>query len=284
MIDSGAGYQDGGAPVVTTPPEPEKAAEQPKKQEPEKPKGSPLTALVQERVANREAAGALQGELQSLRQELAELKQQQPEQQQEFKNPHDPVESPMEHIKAEITALRADLTQAKQDVGARLQADDQQRALAEYEQGISAEIQLAASSNPELAQASQFLAQTFAQLAQAQGAKGAEIGQRARMALLQGYLTKASEGVDAVTATAQMALALGYQSPEAQPMPETTPAPTPAQRGQAAAEQSLGGATGGAGVSPAPDIHAVSRMSRRELTRDNRAGLNRIKEILRGNA
>jgi len=271
---TGAGYQDGTAQPAPTEPE----AKEPEVEEAPEKKGDPLTALVQERAANRDRDSALRGELDSLKAELATLRQPAPAvEPAEWKNPHDPTEQPFDHLRAELEHVKADLAGARESVGADLDQQKQIQALNEYEQGLTAELQGAAGSHPVLAEAHAHLTKVYTSIARAQGAQGAEVAQRARLAMLQGYLNAAQQGKDAVTATAEMAMATGFQSKGNgmdKPKQET--------RGQKAAEQSIGGATGGPGVTPTPDMASLGKMTRKELMKDNKAGLNRIKQILAG--
>lgn len=271
---TGAGYQDGTAQPAPTEPE----TKEPETEEAPEKKGDPLTALVQERAANRDRDTALRGELDSLKAELATLRQPAPAAEPaEWKNPHDPVEQPMDHLRAELEHVKADLAGARESVGADLDQQKQIQALNEYEQGLTAELQGAASSHPVLAEAHAHLTKVYTSIARAQGAQGAEVAQRARLAMLQGYLNAAQQGKDAVTATAEMAMATGFQSKGNgmdKPKQET--------RGQKAAEQSIGGATGGPGVTPAPDMASLGKMTRKELMANDKAGVNRIKQILAG--
>lgn len=275
----GAGYQDGTAQPVASESEPEKQPETEEIKKPEK-KGDPLTALVQERAANRDRDAALRGELDSLKAELATLRQPQtPTEPEAWKNPYDPVEQPMDHLRSEIEHLKADLAGARETVGADLDQQKQIQALNEYEQGLMTELQNAARSHPVLAEAHAHLINVYTNVARAQGAQGAEVAQRARLALLQGHLNAAQQGRDPVTATAEMALATGFQS-KGETMAEIKPKQE--TRGQKAAEQSIGGATGGPGVTPAPDMASLGKMTRKELMANDKAGLSRIKQILAG--
>ena len=277
---TGAGYQDGSAQPEGAEKQPDTAEKQPDtaEKQPDEKKGDPLTALVQERAANRDRDTALRGELDSLKAELATLRQPAPATEPaEWKNPHDPVEQPMDHLRAELEHVKADLAGARQTVGADLDQQKQIQALNEYEQGLTMELQGAASSHPVLAEAHAHLTQVYTSIARAQGAQGAEVAQRARLAMLQGYLNAAQQGKDAVTATAEMAMATGFQSKGG-----TMEKPKQETRGQKAAEQSIGGATGGSGVTPAPDMASLGRMTRKELMANDKAGVSRIKQILAG--
>ena len=273
-IYSGAGYQDGASPPAPEGAEPK----EPEAKEPEAPekKGDPLTALVQERANNRDRDAALRGELDSLRAELATLKQP-AETPQEWKNPYDPVEQPMDHLRAELEHVKADIAGARQTVGADLDQQKQVQALADYENGVTAELQTAVQTQPILAEAHAFLVHTYANVARAQGATGAEVPTRARLAMLQGYLNAAQQGKDAVAATAEMALAMGFQS-KGEPMKE----PKQEKRGQQAAEQSIGGATGGGGTAAVRDGASLGQMTRKQLNANDGAARARIKQILAG--
>ena len=274
-IYSGAGYQDGASPPAPEGAEPK----EPEAKEPEAPekKGDPLTALVQERANNRDRDSALRGELDSLKAELQTLRQPQPETPQEWKNPHDPVEAPWEHLRADIDHVKAELAGARQTVGADLDQQKQVQALNDYENGVTAELQTAVQTQPILAEAHAFLVHTYANVARAQGATGAEVPTRARLGMLQGYLNAQQQGKDVVTATAEMALAMGFQSKG-----ETMEKPKQEKRGQQAAEQSIGGATGGGGTAAVPDAASLGQMTRKQLNANDGAARARIKQILAG--
>lgn len=288
-IDTGAGYQPGHAamsddksaegqqPASDT----TKAAEGGEQKAPDadKPKGDRLAALIKERRDSRSETSQLQRTVSDLQQTVQGLSPKAQAEVADWKNPHDPTEAPMDHLRAEIDHIVGVVNQAKQDVGEQLTQQQQQQALADYERGLTVELGTVAQNVPELAEAHQAITQHFMRTAQLQGLSGVALGNAARNAMLGAYLQHANAGKDAVTATVEMAQAIGFQAQGGRGQIKT---PDAVARGQMAAATSLGGATGNTGATSPPDIRSLTKMSRAELLKDGGANLKRLKAQLRG--
>lgn len=273
-IDTSAGYQEGA--IAPEPAKEEPKAPEPSAPEDPKPKGDPLTALVQERAANRDNSAAMQSEIAALRNEIASLKTPAaPAEPAEFKNPYDPTEQPVDYLKAELEYIKSDVASAKQSVGQDVQQQQQQQQLNDFERNIHTELQAASAKQPLVADAHNFVLDGYTRMAKAQGYTGADAASRARNAMLQGHLMAAQRGDDAVTAVARMAQEMGFQVQQK---------PDPKTRGKQAASQSLGGATGDGGSDGPPTLDALRGMSRKQLKANDGAYLKQIKAALRGEA
>ena len=301
-LDTSAGYQEGqigvpqpdqdasqtppgGQPQGDAPQQPDQQQAPPPEQQ-DQPKGDRLTALISERRSRRSETADLRDQVRSLQDTVSGLSPRAQEQAEAWKNPHDPVEAPMDHLRAEIEHLGGVVNQARADVGEQLTQQQQRQALSDYERNVSMELQGVAQEVPELGQAHQAVAQHFMRTAQMQGYQGAQAAEAARNAMLGAYLQHAQAGNDSVSATVQMAQALGFQAQQpagilgngAQP---NGTAPQVA-RGQRQAASSLGGATGSSGASAPPDLQQLARMGRDKLRANGGEYLQRLKAQLRG--
>ena len=262
----------------------------------DKPKGDRLAALVKERRDGRSETTDLRQQVANLQESVSKLSPQTQQEAAAWKNPHDPIEAPMDHLRAEIDHLGGVVNQATHDVGERLDQQQQMQALADYERGLTMEIGTTAAQVPELAQAHGAIVQHFMRTAQMQGLSGVDLGNAARNAMLGAYLQHAQQGVDPISATVQMAQAIGFQAGAQQApggilgaagaQPGGQPAPNAQQqqiaRGQIAAATSLGGATGNSGATSPPDLAALTKMSRAQLTANGGENMKRLKAMLRG--
>ena len=285
--NTGAGYQgDGtGAPAdPNAPPQPgttPPAATPPAADPAAPPEGHPLTALFQERQGRRDDVGGLQQQLGGLQQQIQSLQQSgalAPET-KPWANPHNPTEAPVEHMTAEIAHLGGRLSQAEINVTARLDGNEQQTALLDYERGALMEIQIAAADHPELGKAYAFVSQQFGKTAKATGATGKVLADTVRNNMLTAMLSGAQNGMSAPHVVAKLAMDLGYGggAPGGK-----APPPPPNVKGQEAAGQSLGGAAGSGGNTVPANAQALVGMTKAQLKADKGAGLARIKAMARG--
>lgn len=288
---TGAGYQpDGeGAQQAHTETKPEETKTEETKTEETKPKengedtkeatGNPLTALVQSRQESRTAADQYQAQIAAMQQEIANLKAQQPkgEQPSEWKNPYDATEHPVDHLRAELEHQKAKVATLEQEGNRRLTEAEGVNALNQFEQTVLQEVGIAAQQIPELVPAYGYVQNYVTKMYEGQGLTGQRLSSAVRNHMLQSFMNGQMSGNSHAQTTAQMALNMGFKSET----PKGTP--DPVVRGQKAASQSIGQATGTGGDTTPPSAQQLASMPKDELVKDNRAGINRIREILKGN-
>lgn len=284
-VDTGAGYQADGTGSQGA--EAQKAAN-PEQAKPngdgtqnQIPKGDALTALVQERQGRRDDVAGLHSQVQAVQQQLAGLQQsgQLAPEPATWKNPHDAKDAPVDYLQAEMSHMQARLDQATQDVGGRLDNQDNQAALNDFERGAIFEIQMAAQEHPALSDAYGFVTQQFGLAAKATGAKGPQLANAVRQNMLTALLNGAQNGRSAPEVLAQLAIDWGFGQPQGKAGGK--PPVPPKVAGQEAASQSIGGAAGGGGGTPL-GAKQLLRQNRQQLTANKREGLERIKAMARG--
>ena len=299
-VDTGAGYQPDGTGVGNdgtqnsqaktnpqggqtdqnqTPQDPNPQDQQTDKQ------GNPLTALFQERQGRREDLTALTTQLGAMQQQLNALQTQggvEPER-TPWKNPHDPQTHPVDYMQAEITHMGGRIDQAVEAAGQRMTDQEQKQALVDYERGVATEIQMAAAQVPELGEAYGFVVQQFGRAAQGSGLEGAALANQVRQSMLGAFLNGSQKGLSAPQVVAQLATNWGYRAGgQQQQNPGGGPPPVPGKvKGQQAASQSLGNAGTGGTTTP-PNIEQLVKMPKAELMKNDKAGLERIKAMARG--
>ncbi len=242
--------------------------------------GNPLTALVQNRQQHRDTADQYQAQIAVMQQEIANLKAQQtvasPAAPAEWKNPFDETEQPVDFFRAELERTKAEVRELKEEGGQAIADSRSVQALADFEADVSQQIARAAQKTPELLQAYGFINDRVTSMLEGQGLTGRRLSQAVRNHVLQAYVNGQTSGMSHVQTTAQMALNMGFQ--------ETAPAKQdPVKRGQKAADQSLGHVAAKGGDTTPPSAQQLAAYSKEQLKADGGAGLNRIKEILKGN-
>jgi hypothetical protein len=293
---TGAGYQpDGeGAQQDNTVPndskpadnqEPEggdqqqQAPDQGADKEGEKQPGNPLTALVQERQANRDQSATIA----AMRAEIDALKSQQPQQQQapeEWKNPYDPTEQPVDHMRAELEHTQAEVKQLRADGAAEIQQTQGAQALQQFENTVANELAVEGQAKPVVLAAYGFVHNNVTQMLKGQGLTGKRLTDAVRNNMLQGFVNGQTNGKTHVQTVAEMALNMGF-NPE--PSQQAAAKEDPTKRGQKASNQSLGHTAGGGGSTTPPTAQELAKMSKNDLKKDGGAGIKRIREILQGN-
>lgn len=294
---TGAGYQpdgegaqqdhvtDGGQAPQNDQPTDNKEPEQAPKdgadgKDSEQSTGNPLTALVQNRQQARETADQYQAQIAALQQEVANLKAQgaEPKDDGPWKNPYDATEQPVDHLRAELEHTQAQVKQLEQAGTERLTNAENAQALSQFENSVALEIQRDAQNTPELLAAYGYIHNQVTQMHQGQGLSGQRLSEAVRNSMLQAFVNGQTHGNTHSQTVAQMALNMGFTAQKARAADN----PDPVKRGQIAADQSIGQATGTGGDTVPPSARQLASMSKEDLTANNRAGINRIREILQG--
>lgn len=233
--------------------------------------GNPLTALVQNRQNSRQHSNAQQQQINALQDELTALKQAPKTEKKPWSNPFDATDAPVDHLRAEVEHYRARVTQLETD-GRREIADTRNiQALNDFEANVAQEISISAQTTPEILQAYGYVNEQYTKIYQSQGMSGRALAQAVRNGVLQAYVNGQTNGLSHTETTAQMALNMGYKTSKADPV----------KRGQKAASQSVGQATGAGGDTTAPSAQQLAKMTRAELKKVG--GVDRIRDILQGN-
>ncbi|MDB4306185.1 hypothetical protein N9980_01305 [bacterium] len=239
--------------------------------------GNPLTALVQNRQQNRDTNDQYQAQIAAMQQEIANLRAQQPAAPapEAWKNPYNETDEPVDHLRAELEHTRAEMSELRQQGTAELTDSRNARALADFEQSIAQEVSMEAENTPALLQAYGFINQQMTNMHKGQGLKGRQLANAVRNSVLQAYVNGQTSGMSHTQTTAQMALNMGFQAGVAKP--------DPVKRGQKAADQSVGHATGAGGNNTPSSAQQLAKSSKADLIKDDRAGIKRIRDILQGN-